>query len=159
MVWNNLRVYLGIAGLSLLAAFAVYLFARIHPPQILAPSIAISNQFESYSGIFGSAPSFFYTLSLGLLIGICTSNRASARFHCLIWIGLALVLELSQHQVFAGPISSWTSTYLFDSIEKLIGPYWSHGIFDPTDLLATLLGGGIALSLFSHLPSSKRPCS
>ena len=146
LIWR-----LSVASLSMLAAVAVYSFARIYPPEILEPLQATSAELTSQAGIFGSAPSFFYTLSLGLVIGACASSKSSARFHCLIWIGLALFLELSQHPVIAESISDWTRINLPTAISTLIDPYWSRGIFDPLDLLASLLGGSIALYLLTLL--------
>jgi hypothetical protein len=146
---------LGVATVSLLVAIAVYSFARINPPEILAPFRALNFDLASHQDLFENAPSAFYTLALGLFIGVCASNRSSARFHCLIWIGLALFLELSQHPIIAESVSDWISTDFPDSIWSLIGPYWSRGVFDPLDLLATLVGGGIALYLLTRLPLEK----
>ena len=156
MVRNALLSWrLGVASLSLLAAIAVYCFARIYPPEVLEPFQVTGTDLTAYTGIFGSAPSFFYTLAVGLVIGICASTRFSARFHCLIWIGLALILELSQHPIIAEAVSGWLRTNFFDSIWKLIGPYWSRGVFDPLDLLATLLGGGVVFYLLTNLSLEK----
>lgn len=152
MAWNSKFIRLGIASLALLAALAVYCFARIYPPDILNPFLATSNDLASHSGIFGSAPSLFYTLSLGLVIGVCASSHSSARFHCLMWMGLCLVLEILQHPIFSAPFSSWLSGVLAESSWNLIGPYWIRGVFDPIDLIATLMGGLIALALIVRLP-------
>ena len=153
MVRNALlRWRLGIAGLSLLAAIAVYCFSRIYPPEVLKPFRVSGIDLATYTGIFGSAPSFFYTLAVGLVIGVCASTRFSARLHCLLWIGLALFLELSQHSIIAQTVSDWIRINFPDSIWTLIGPYWSRGVFDPLDLLATLMSGVIALFLLTHLP-------
>jgi len=153
MIRNTLLTWgIGIASLSLLAAVGVYTFARFYPPVILESFQVTGTDLETYTSIFGSAPSFFYTLALGLLIGICASNRSSAILHCLIWIGIALVLEFSQHPTVAESISIWTRTNFPDSISRLIGPYWTRGAFDRLDLIATLIGGFIALVLLTYLP-------
>jgi hypothetical protein len=60
---------------------------------------------------------------------------------------------LSQHPIIAKSVSDWIKINFSDSIWTLIGPYWSRGVFDPLDLFATLMGGGIALFLLAHLPS------
>jgi hypothetical protein len=150
LVWR-----LGIASLSLLAAVAVYSLARIYPPEILVPILSTNAELAAQTVVFGSAPSFFYTLTLGLLIGGCASNSSSAKFHCLIWVGLALILEFSQHPIIAEAVSGWLRTNFSDSIWTLIGPYWSRGVFDPLDLLATLVGGGIAFYLLTNLSLEK----
>jgi hypothetical protein len=70
---------LGIASLSLFAAVLVYSFTRIYPPEILASIQATHPGLAAQTGLFGSAPSFFYTLALGLFITLCASTRMSAR--------------------------------------------------------------------------------
>jgi hypothetical protein len=154
-VTGNISIFikLGVAIVSLLAAIAVYVFARTNPPEILAPIQALNADLALHQHLFESAPSAFYTLALGLFIGVCTSSRSSARLHCLIWVGLALTLELSQHSIIAERLADWTSAIVPSFVSTLIAPYWSRGIFDRGDVLATLLGGGIALYLLSHLPT------
>ena len=149
----------GIACFSLLAAVAVYLIARIYPPEILKPFQAINTDLASQVSIFGSAPSFFYTLALGLVIGVCASSRSSARFHCLMWIGLCLALELTQYPGLSVTFTIWLSDVLPAAGWNLIGPYWTRGVFDPIDLITTLIGGLIALILITHLPMEDKECS
>ena len=143
---------IGTAIFALLMAVAVYLFARLNPPALLEP-FQITNALPGVQpGIFGSAPSLFYTLSIGLLIGVFASTSASARLHCLVWVGLALCLEISQASIISGPLISWLSTTLPNSAWELFGPYWANGVFDPLDLLATVVGGAIALAVLPYLP-------
>ena len=142
---------LGIAGFALLTAIAVYCFARLYPPELLAPLQATSSFLAAQSSLFGSAPSFFYTLSIGLFIGACASSPAGARLHCSIWIGLALVLELTQASIIATPLAQW----LPDFVWELFGSYWTRGVFDPLDMAATIAGGMIALALLTWLPAEK----
>jgi len=141
-----------IASFSLLAAVAVYSFARFYPPEVLEPFQVAGTGLAVYTGIFGSAPSFFYTLALCLIIGACASNRSSSKFHCFLWIGLSLCLELTQHSAFVESLSIWVQSVLPESVWGLIGPYWTRGVFDPIDLVATLIGGLIALLLVTHMP-------
>jgi len=156
MTRNALLIWrLGIASLSLLAAVAVYSFARFYPPEVLEPFQVAGTGLASYTSIFGSAPSFFYTLALCLIIGACVPSRSTAKLHCFLWIGLALFLELTQHPEFAGSLSNWFPNVLPESTWELIGPYWTRGVFDPIDLIATLIGGLIALLLITHLPAEE----
>ena len=148
-------VRFGIGVISLSAVIAIYLLVRIYPPEVLVPFQALNADLVSHQKLFGSAPSFFYTLALGLIIGICASSRSSARFHCFSWIVLCLLLEISQYPVIAEPVSGWITPNFPDSISVLINPYWTRGVFDPLDLLATLMGGGIAFSLITRLPLGK----
>jgi hypothetical protein len=136
----------------LFAAVLVYSFTRIYPPELLVSIQATHPGLAAQTEIFGNAPSFFYTLALGLFIGACASTVTSARVHCLAWVGLALCLELSQYPSIAKPISTCLFNISSESIWGFVGPYWSRGAFDPLDLLATLIGGSIALILLGHLP-------
>lgn len=145
-----------IAGVSLLSALAVYVFARAFSPELLTPWHAFSTGVAAYTGVFGSAPSFFYTLALGLLIAACASSRPSARIHCLAWTLLALLLELSQARIIAEPVIAWLSGSLPRNIWTIAEPYWVNGVFDPLDLFATVAGGALALALLIFLPSEKR---
>lgn len=146
LIWR-----LGIASLSLLAAVAVYCFARFYPPEVLEPFKVVGIGLAAYPAIFGSAPSFFYTLALCLIIAAYASNRSTAILHCFLWVGLSLFLELTQHSIFAGPFSIWFPRVLPESVWYLIGPYWTRGVFDPVDLVATFIGGLIAMSLIRNL--------
>jgi len=146
---NTLR--LGVASLSLLSAIAVYLFLRLDPPALLEPFQASDKWFVSPAGLFGSLPSFFYTLSIGLLLGAISSNRSGARIHCLIWIGIAFILELTQHAIVADQITDILMDFLSEAATNIIEPYWTRGVFDPLDLLATVVGGLLALVLLSGL--------
>ena len=143
---------IGTAIFALLMALAVYFFVRLNPPGLLEPFQIPNALLGAQSDFFGSAPSLFYTLSIGLLIGVFESSSASARLHCLVWVGLALCLEISQASIISGPITSWLSTTLPNSAWELFGPYWANGVFDPLDLLATVVGGTIALAVLTYLP-------
>ena len=151
---RNAPIFLrfAIVVFSLMTAIAVYLFARSYPPELLAPFQSTNPDLARHIAIFGSAPSFFYTLALGLLIGACASNVTAARVHCLAWVGLASCLELSQYPGVSMLISTWLYDISAGPIWDIIGPYWSRGVFDPVDLLATLIGGSIASILLDHLP-------
>jgi hypothetical protein len=155
---------LGAASVSLLVAIAVYCFARSHPPELLSSMQMSSMQngipiLAAQTGLFGSAPSLFYTLSIGLLIGACASTSRGARLHCLSWMGVALSLELLQLPALARPLSSWLSANLSESSWKIVYPYWTRGTFDYMDLIATLTGGLIAMVLLTRISASSRDVS
>jgi hypothetical protein len=144
-----------VASLSLFAAVLVYSFARIYPPEILASIQATHPGLAAQTGLFGSAPSFFYTLALGLFVGLCASTQRSGRLHCLLWLSLALLLESTQHPVIASLLITWLPNTLPVSAWELVGPYWLRGVFDQHDLLASLIGGMVALVALTYL--SKEP--
>ena len=135
----------------MLAAVAVYCLARIYPPELLTPFQSTIPILAGQAGLFGSSPSFLYIFAIGLVVGSCASTPASARTHCLIWLGLALLLEISQHPVIAEPLVSWLADTLFVSTWEIFGPYWKQGVFDPLDMIATVAGGLAALSILPHL--------
>lgn len=155
LVNTTLRLRLGIAAVSLAAAVAVYCLARYYPPTLLEPIRATQATLAALPGLFGSLPSLFYILAIGLLVGCCADTPAGARLHCSLWIGVGLALELSQHPLIAAPLSTWLPAVLGDPAWTLIGPYWLRGSFDPADLLATLGGGAVALAILAYTRENK----
>ena len=153
---NTLFWRFGIAGAALLAAVAVYCLARIYPPELLSPFQATDPLLAEQTALFGSAPSLFYTFAIGLFVGTFASSRASAKRHCLNWLGIALLLEISQHPFVAIPLASWLADTLFISIWEIIGPYWEHGVFDPQDIIATVIGGLTALTILTFFSTGHR---
>lgn len=145
-----------IAIFSLSLAIAVYCLTRSNPPDLLAPLFASNGILDSFEGFLGSAPSFLYTLALGLILGVCASSRTGINLHCFIWIGLCMVLELTQLPAFSVKLSSLLPSLLPEPGWRLIGPYWQRGVFDPIDLLSTLAGGLIAIMLIHCLRAGER---
>jgi len=142
------RLASALAALS--AAVAVYCLARAQPPALLQPLQATQAALLAHPGLFGSLPSLLFTLAMGLLLGACANSRSAAMLHCSLWTGLALLLELTQHPLIATPLAARLPRFFNDSIWATIGPYWTRGIFDPVDILATLAGGSIALLLIAR---------
>ena len=150
---RNTPLLLGlvIVAFSLMTAIAVYLFARIYPPDILAPLQMTDPGPAMDIEILGIAPSFLYTLAFALLIGSCARTVAGARAHCLVWVVLASCLEISQHPSIAKPLSQYFPNIFSEPIWEFVSSYWSRGVFDPLDLLATLIGGSIVFILLGLL--------
>jgi len=155
LVNKTLHWRVGIAAVSLSAAVAVYSLARYYPPALLEPLQATQSILAARPDLFGSLPSLFYILAMGLLVGSCATTPAGSRLHCSLWIGVAIALEFTQHPLIAVPLSSWLPAILGDSIWTLTGPYWLSGTFDPADLLATVVGGAIALAILAHTQGNK----
>jgi len=155
LVNKTLHWRVGIAAVSLSAAVAVYSLARYYPPALLEPLQATQSILAARPDLFGSLPSLFYILAMGLLVGSCATTPAGSRLHCSLWIGVAIALEFTQHPLIAVPLSSWLPAILGDSIWTLIGPYWLSGTFDPADLLATVVGGAIALAILAYTQGNK----
>ena len=147
---------LGIAGLSLLFALAVYGLVRTHPP-VVFQSLSLNLSHPAiFSAILGSAPSLFYTLAVGLLIGVFAGSARTAKWHCLAWMSLALVFELLQLPFVSVKLAQWLHILLPERAWHYLGAYWTHGTFDPLDMLAVLAGGLIALYLLLHLQDGER---
>jgi hypothetical protein len=155
LVNKTLHWRVGIAAVSLSAAVAVYSLARYYPPALLEPLQATQSILAARPDLFGSLPSLFYILAMGLLVGSCATTPAGSRLHCSLWIGVAIALEFTQHPLIAVPLSSWLPAILGDSIWTLTGPYWLSGTFDPADLLATVVGGAIALAILAYTQGNK----
>ena len=153
---KRLALQLGVATVSLAAAVAVYFFTRIDPPAVIGLMRAADFAPASQVALLGSAPSFLYTLAIGLLIGICAANRKSAWNHCLAWTMMVLTFELLQQNLIAKPVASFLADRLYAPAWALVEPYLNRGVFDPLDLIATALGGAIALYLLSELPTEAR---
>ena len=141
-----------IASWALLAAVAVYCFARVYPPEILSQYNATYSVLAAHTGFLGSAPSFFYTLAFGVFIGASAPSLTAARWHCLVWVTLVICLELSQQSTFSRPLIEGMAGLMPESIWQLVEPYWTRGIFDILDLLATLAGGYVAILILSYIP-------
>lgn len=149
---------LGIAASSLVLALAVYVFAREYPPAFVAPMQATNPLLLEHGRLFDSAPSLFYTLAIGLLLGVTSADHGRGQLHCLIWTGIALMLELTQIPHIAGTFVA-VSENLPRFVANLITPYWAIGTFDLADLLATLLGGMTALGILRFIPTEKKDAS
>jgi hypothetical protein len=138
-------------GASFFASLGMYCFTRVHPPEVLMPVQATYNALAGHTGLFGSAPSVFYTLAIGLLIGACASTPARAKLHCLAWMGLTLILEGSRHSIFANPIFRYLSENVTGPGWNLVEPDWTTGTFDHLNIIASVVGGLLALTLLTHL--------
>lgn len=147
---------LGIASLALIAAIAVYSLLRSQPPTLLQPLHLANATPPGFEWIFGSAPSLLYVFSIALFLGSCAPTAANARLHCRIWIGVALVFEFAQADQVASIFSASLSPILPESARQLVAPYWERGVFDPFDLLATLIGGLLALAFFASPSAAPR---
>ena len=141
---------LGIAALALVGGFLVYSLARYHPPALLIPQGVAIDELVAMPGLFGWAPSFLYTLAIALVIAACVPDPTRARWHCVAWTGLCLLLELSQHPAIADPLGAWMASVSPTALDQHLLPYWHSGVFDPLDLIATLAGGLIALALITR---------
>lgn len=142
---------LGIAASSLALALGVYIFAREYPPVFLSPLQAPIPWLLEHGRTFDSAPSLFYTLAVGLLLGAISNERSNGQLHCLIWTGIVLLFELTQIPGIAATFVTATEQ-LPNFLASLITPYWANGTFDPIDLIAVLLGGLTALGLLRVVP-------
>jgi hypothetical protein len=142
---------LGIAILALITVIWGYLFFRLDPP-VLLQSLQPAEIFQDQAHWFGSVPSLLYTFAVGILIGSFTSSSGHGQVHCLIWTFLALALELTQHHDIAGSISVLVARLFPGPVTEILLPYWSRGSFDYLDLVATAIGGLVALAILRYPP-------
>lgn len=68
---------------------------------------------------------------------------------------MAVCLELTQHPVVAQTLVVLLAEGLPAQAWELVGPYWSRGVFDQLDLVATVLGGSFALAVLTCLPMER----
>lgn len=150
-----LAANLGIACLALLLAVSVYAFARPSVPDLMASLHWRSYWLTGYSAYLNSAPSLFYTLAIGLFIGVCASTRGAALLHCALWAVLAAGLELTQAPFIASRLADSLEPVVDAYLWNAIGPYWQRGVFDPLDLLATVAGGALAILLLFRFSAGR----
>lgn len=139
-----------VALASLAAAVAVYDLARAFPPDVLDALQVFDSVLRLPGWLAGSAPSFFFTLGLALLIGLAASPR-TARRHCLSWILIALALEIAQLPALAVNIGARLAASLPSPVWHPTAAYWTAGTFDISDLCATAAGGALALLIIHRL--------
>ena len=143
------------ASIAMFTALITYLLIRVSPPELLAPfSISIPPPTGSLF-FWGWAPSFFYTLSLCLLLACVLQNSKLAARHCVIWTFLSVIFEISQYPLLATPISKALESNLLETSWIVFAPYWTNGTFDPLDILATITGGGLGFTTIRYLQRRK----
>ena len=145
-----------VALASLAAAVAVYDLARAFPPKFLDALQVFDSVLRLPGWLSGSAPSFFFSLALALMIGLAAAPRSAGR-HCLAWIAIALTLEITQLRALAVGLSDRLAATLPDWAWRSIAAYWTAGTFDLNDLLASAAGGALALLLVQHFNKASLP--
>ena len=143
------------ASIAMLIALGTYLFARVYPPAILAPLSATNISPVDALAFWDWAPSFLYSFSLCLLIGCVVQTSKLATQHCVIWILLTLILEISQYPSLATQIVKSFENIVPETGWIVLAPYWVNGTFDPLDILATVAGGGLSLTIIIFLQRGK----
>ena len=105
------------------------------------PSPAVA--FADWSG---PLPSFLHTLGFILLTAVAAGvrRRGSLAVVSLTWVGVESLFEIGQHPLLAGALAAGLS-----GLPGLAGAgsYFVNGTFDPLDLLAVVLAGGLAWAL------------
>jgi hypothetical protein len=139
---------IGVVVISVAAAIAVYVLARVMPPAILEPFRPTNQLLAIPMWLSGSAPAFFYTLAIGLLIALVAAP-ASARRHCVIWIAIALGFECLQLPQLSQLLSVSLAAAVPAPVWDLTASYWVSGTFDIRDLAATAAAGSLVFG-FAH---------
>ena len=139
-----------VALASLAAAVAVYDLARAFPPKFLDALQVFDSVLRLPGWLSGSAPSFFFSLALALMIGLAAAPRSAGR-HCLAWIAIALALEIAQLPALATKVGEWLAATLPSPLWRSTAAYWAAGTFDISDLWAAAAGGALALLIIHRL--------
>ena len=135
---------IGLALSSLVSGLLVYVLVR--DPAHLAWLPAMPSPAVAFADWSGPLPSFLHTLGFILLTAVVAGvrRRASLAVVSLAWVGVESLFEIGQHPLLAGALASGLS-----GLPGLAGagPYFVNGTFDPLDLLAVVLAGGLAWAL------------
>lgn len=139
-----------IAGLFALAlAVVLYAVARADGSAYLVP-IQLSQilpAIESGAAL-GSLPAFLHVFAFTLLT--ITAARPGSVVACVAigcgWFLVNVLFEAGQHPDIAPVIDSvLPASFVAAPLLENVGPYFSHGTFDPLDILAAALGTAAAI--------------
>ena len=152
------RVTTGAALCALAAGLLVYGVARDPAglawlPAALSPAWPTAVVPAAWTG---PLPSFLHTLGFILLTAVAAGlhRRASLAVVSLAWVGVEWLFEFGQHPALAGDLAAGLSG--LPGLE-LAGAYFVRGTFDPLDLLAVVLAGGLAWALGCGPPPEENP--
>lgn len=96
----------------------------------------------------GAAPTLLHVVALSLLMGATTApGRRGAIVICATWVGVNALFELGQAPAAAAAISNWLGVHCDAFACRRSAQFFLRGTFDVLDLVAALLGGGIAWRL------------
>jgi len=132
---------IGLALSSLVSGLLVYVLVR--DPAHLAWLPAMPSPAVAFADWSGPLPSFLHTLGFILLTAVVAGvrRRASLAIVSLAWVGVESLFEIGQHPLLAGALAA--------GLPGLAGAgsYFTNGTFDPLDLLAVAVAGGLAWAL------------
>lgn len=130
-----------VALLSLASGVVVYVLVR--DSAVLAWLPATPSPAVPFADWSGPLPSFLHTLGFILLTAVAAGvrRRGSLAVVSLAWVVVESLFELGQHPLLAGALAASLS-----GLPGLAGagPYFVNGTFDPLDLLAVAVAGGLA---------------
>ena len=148
-----------LALISLAVGACVYLFLRAAPvwfvPSALhAPLLAHS----SIGPMFGFLPVTTHVIALSLLTAAALgATSRSATVAPAIWALINVAFEIGQHAS-VSPLLLRILPQRFDDIWLLdqLHPYFTHGTFDPLDIVSALAGALVAQFLITNMNSEIR---
>ena len=134
----------GVALFSLVSGSLVYVLLR--DPANLAWLPATPGRAVAFADWSGPLPSFLHTLGFILLTAVAAGirRRAQLALVSLAWVGVESLFEIGQQRMLAGGLATGLA-----GLPGLAGAgtYFVNGTFDPLDLLAVVLAGGLAWAL------------
>ena len=95
-----------------------------------------------FGSLGGQLPEFLHVYAFALLMAaVLASSGRLALLSCAVWWALDSLAELGQHATISPHIAAAVPAW-FAGIPFLenIGPYFTHGTFDPLDFIAIAVG-------------------
>ena len=150
----------GLGRLSLAAALALAIGCMLYaierdPASVwLMPAAA---RWPGFGGLLprwlaGSLPTFCYVFTFALLTAACLgSGRGSAVAACASWLAVDLAFEIGQLPHLAARVAaSWgDASGPMATPLRIVAAYLRHGVFDPLDLAAAVLGAAAAYAVIT----------
>ncbi len=99
-----------------------------------------------FGSLGGQLPEFVHVYAFALLTAaVFASSHKLALLSCAVWWALDSLVEVGQHSTISphivAAVPAWFAGIPF--LEKT-GPYFTHGAFDPLDLIAVAVGAVLA---------------
>ena len=144
---------LAVAGITALGlGSAVYLVAREPGASLLPGGLGL----DPWPAVTGALPAACHTAGFALLCAAAWGpSRRSLAWSVVGWIAIGWCFELLQHPLVSAAMLPHPDTLVTDrrieALLALVARYAHVGTFDPLDLVATALGGAIALVLGTRL--------
>lgn len=143
---------LTLGALALLLGCWVYASAREPSRSLLMPTLPWPPGRSGFGPLAQWLPSAMHALAFSLFTAVALPpGRLAWRYAgCALWALLGLLFEFGQHPWLAPGLAAAARQLLGDNLlATALARYVLAGTFDPGDLLATVLGAGLAALILS----------